>query len=200
MTGSKRSIETVADLFQFFRSELGAAFEKLGLSASDETQTYLVHLLESFVRLDAQKIEDLGFQRPAALLFGEALQSAGDRRIETYRRLGDASLFSCGFFQEHLARSNSLVTVDYYQNLGRTAYSSLQSLMAFKAPGGIFHHIFDELSQKFDRVVLAFRALAMAHRTPSSAYLLERWQRGALTGADEWTRLGIWPSSSGGEA
>lgn len=200
MTGSERSIETVADLYQFFRSELGKAFEKLGISTSDATQTYLVHLLESFVRLDKQKIEDLGFQRPAALLFAEALQSAGDRRIETYRRLGDASLFSCGFFQEHLGRSSSLVTVDYYQRLGRTAYSSLQSLMAFKAPGGVFHIIFDELSQKFDPVVQAFRALATAHKAPSTAYLFERWQRGALTGADEWTRLGLWPSSSGGDA
>lgn len=128
------------------------------------------------------------------------MQSAGDRRIETYRRLGDASLFSCGFFQEHLARANSLVTVDYYQNLGRTAYSSLQSLMAFKAPGGIFHIIFDELSQKFDRVVEAFRALAMAHKPPSSAYLLERWQKGAQTEVEDWIRFGLWPSNSGGEA
>lgn len=52
MTGSERSIETVADLFQFFRSELGQAFDKLGVTTTAETQTYLVHLLESFVRLD----------------------------------------------------------------------------------------------------------------------------------------------------
>lgn len=200
MTDSQHSIQQVASLFQFFRSELTAAFDKLGSSTCDETQTYLVHLLESFVRLDERTVEEVGFGRSAAFLLGDALQGAGDRRIEAYRRLGDASLFSCGFFEEYLDRTNSLVRSDYYRRMGRTAYSSLQSLMEFKAPGGSFHIIFDELAEKFDTVVEAFRVLANRHQAPSCARLLERWQRGEDIDAAAWARAGILPSKQRGDA
>ena len=201
MTDSQYSIQQVDNLFQFFRSELLRAFERLGLSTADETETYLVHLLENFVRLDEQKARDVGFEHPAAFIFCEALSSAGDRRIEAYRRLGDASLFSCGFFEEHLGRRNSLVPVEYYRNMGRTAYSSLQNLMEFKAPGGAFHIIYDELAQKFDTVVEAFRFLANRRETPSCSHLLEKWQKSGEIDAEAWSKIGLFPGKNGsGEA
>ena len=200
MTDSQHSIQQVANLFNYFRSELLAAFDKLGLTTTDATETYLVHLLEGFVRLDEEKAKDIGFERPAALLLGEALNSAGDRRIEAYRRLGDASLFSCGFFEQHLGRRTSVVPVEYYRRMGRNAYHSLQSLMEFKAPGGAFHVIFDELAAKFDTVVEAFRVLATGSDGPTAEFLLERWQQGADLDAARLIDAGFFPSGSGGEA
>lgn len=200
MTDSQQSIQQAANLLQFFRSELGSAFENLGLTITDETQTYLIHLLEGYIRLDEKKREDIGFERAAALMLGDALQSGGDRRIEAYRRLGDASLFSCGFFEQHLDRANSLVRIDYYRDMGRNAYSNLQTLMRFKAPGGAFHVIFDELTRKFDTVVEAFRSVAHQQQEPSCARLLERWQRGDSIDAKDWARFGAFPSSNGGDA
>ena len=200
MTDSQHSIQQVVNLLQFFRSELGNAFDKLGLTTTEETQTYLIHLLEDYVRLDEKKRQDLGFEKPAAFLLADALHTGGDRRIEAYRRLGDASLFSCGFFEEHLDRANSLVPIDYYRDMGRNAYSNLQTLMKFKAPGGAFHVIFDELTRKFDTVVEAFRFLANQQQEPSCARLLERWQRGDSIDAKEWARFGGFPSTNGGDA
>lgn len=200
MTDSQHSITQVANLFHYFRSELLAAFDKLGLKTSDATETYLVHLLEGFVRLDEEKAKDLGFERPAALLLGEALNSAGDRRIEAYRRLGDASLFSCGFFQAYLERRTSVVPVDYYRQMGRNAYLSLQNLMEFKAPGGAFHMIFDELAAKFDVVVEAFRVLASGTDVPSADFLIEQWQQGVDVDATQWLGAGFLPSGNGGDA
>lgn len=200
MTDSQHSIQQVANLFQFFRTELTAAFEKLGLTTRDETQTYLVHLLEGFVRLDEKKVEDLGFHRPAALILGDALSSAGDQRIEAYRRLGDASLFSCGFFEKYLDRHNSVVPLKYYRDMGRNAYSNLHGLMQFKAPGGAFHIIFDELTEKFDTVVEAFRVLSNRRDAPSCAHLLERWQAGDEIDADAWVKAGFFPGTDEGDA
>ncbi len=200
MTDSQCSIQQVDNLFQYFRSELSSAFERLGLSTSDETQTYLVHLLENFVRLDEKKAQDVGFEHPAAFILCEALSSAGDRRIEAYRRLGDASLFSCGFFEEYLDRSNSVVPLDYYRKMGRTAYSSLQDLMEFKAPGGAFHIIYDELTQKFDTVVEAFRFLATRRESPSCAHLLEQWQKTGKVDAEDWAKMGLFPGKNSGDA
>lgn len=199
MTNSQHSIQQVSNLFQYFRSELVSAFENLGLTTSDETQAYLAHLLEGYVRLNERSAEEVGFRKPAAFLLGEALQSAGDRRIEAYRRLGDASLFSCGFFEEHLNRSRSLVRVDYYRSMGRNAYSNLQDLMAFKAPGSAFHLIFQELTRSFDTLVEAFRVLALGtHDTDRiRGDLFARWHRGDDVDARLLARMGLFPSSGG---
>ena len=200
MTDSHHSIHQVDDLFEFFRSELSAAFDKLGLAPRQETQTYLVHLLEGFARLDERSREALGFHKPAAFILGDALQSAGDRRIEAYRRLGDASLFSCGFFEEYLDRSRSIVPVDYYRSMGRNAYSHLESLMQFKAPGGAFHLIYDELTDKFDTIVEAFRLLAGSDDNPTCEQLIDRWQKSGVLDARDWAKLDAFPGNDGGEA
>lgn len=200
MTDSHHSIQQVDDLFQFFRSELSEAFDKLGLTPREETQTYLVHLLESFARLDERSREALGFQRPAAFILGDALQSDGDRRIEAYRRLGDASLFSCGFFREYLDRNRSVVAVDYYRSMGRNAYAHLESLMQFKAPGGAFHVIYDELTDQFDTIVEAFRVLAGSDESPTCAQLVDRWKKQGTIDVEAWSDVDGFPGIDDGEA
>jgi len=143
-----------------------------GTKTSEETEAYLVHLLEGYSRLDAQTAQELGFDKPAAHILEEAMESAGDRRIEIYRRLGDASLYNCGFFAERLERK---VGPGYYMQVGRTAYSSLSEMMTFKQPGGIFDQIFAELSQKFDDVVAAFRWLGGKSAQGTMDLALARW-------------------------
>lgn len=147
-------IEPVVSLVGFFREELVEALEAQGVDTSQETEAYLVHLLEGYSRLDSEKAEEVGFSKPAALLLEEAMHSDGEQRIEAYRRIGDASLYSCGFFREHLERRG--VGDDYYRRVGRTAYSSLSVWMNLKQPGGIFDLIYRELTAKFDDVVDAF--------------------------------------------
>ncbi len=197
MTDSEHSIHEVADLLEYFRSELSSAFDRLGLTMSHETEGYLVHLLDGFVRPDAQTAEEIGFERPAAFILGDALESAGDRRIEAYRRLGDTSLFSCGFFEDRLDRSDSVVPLDYYRNMGRNAYASLQSLMEFKAPGGTFHVIYDELTKKFDIVVEAFQVLANHRDGPSYSRLIEQWEQEGEIDVDAWRQIGAFPGDGG---
>lgn len=149
------SIEPVASLVEFFHDELKSAFLVLGVETTQETEAYLVHLLDGFSKPDAETRADVGFDKPAAKLLEEAMMSDGDRRIEIYRRLGDSSLYSCGFFHEHL--SQKTVGASYYVRMGRTAYQSLSDMMTFKQPGGVFEAIFTELAAKFDHCVEAFR-------------------------------------------
>lgn len=157
MTDSNPIIEPVHSLIDFFRDELVAALESQGVDTSEETEAYLVHLLDGYCRLDDEKAEEVGFSKPAALLLEEAMHSEGEKRIEAYRRLGDASLYSCGFFTDHLERRG--LGDDYYRRVGRAAYSSLSDWMNLKQPGGIFDMIYRELTAKFDDVVGAFRVL-----------------------------------------
>jgi hypothetical protein len=160
-------IEPVESLLGFFREELVAALDAQGVETSEETEAYLVHLLESYSRVDASKAEEVGFSKPAALLLEEAMHRSGEQRIEAYRRLGDAALYSCGFFEAHLERRG--VGGDYYRRVGRTAYSSLTDWMNLKQPGGIFELIYRELTAKFDDVVGAFTLLGDGGKpTPES--------------------------------
>ena len=145
MTDSPHTIQQVANLLHYFRTELAEAFDALDLTTAEETQTYLVHLLEGYARNNAESAQTIGFDTPAAFILGEAMNAAGERRIDAYRRLGDASLFSCGFFVERLDRTP--VKSGYYRDMGRVAYGRLGELMAYKQPGGAFHIIFEELTR-----------------------------------------------------
>ena len=155
-------IKPVVNLVAFFHEELTTAMRDLGVSASEETEAYLVHLLDSFAVPDPIAIGDVGFDRPAAVMLEEAVTSNGERRIEIYRRLGDSSLYSCGFFEERLAR-RSMDPV-YFERMGRSAYQSLSDLMNFKKPGNVFEVIFRELAAKFDEFVRAFRQVGKVFR------------------------------------
>jgi hypothetical protein len=173
----EQGIEQVASLLEFFRDELTLAFEHTGVETSEETEAYLVHLLDGYMRLDPDSAEEVGFDKPAAVLLEEAMYSAGDRRIEIYRRLGDASLYNCGFFAERL---NRRVGPSYYRRLGRTAYQSLGDMMGFKQPGGVFQAIYDELAAKFDNIVDAFRMLSGTQAESPAESELSRLLAGGL--------------------
>lgn len=157
MSQSDESIQTAPSLLVYFREELEEAFEKLDLDASEDTEAYLVHLLEGFTRIEPDFAEEVGFDKPAAFYLGEALNSPGDQRIEAYRRLGDASLFNCGFFEGYISRR--LVDSEYYQDVGRHAYHKLSNLLTFKRSNEMFRGIFGELAENFERVVEAFQWL-----------------------------------------
>lgn len=157
MSQSNESIQTAPSLLAYFREELEEAFDQLDVDTSEETEAYLVHLLEGFTRIEPDFAEEVGFEKPAAFYLGEALNSPGDQRFEAYRRLGDASLFNCGFFEGYISRR--LVDSEYYQGVGRHAYQELSSLLTFKRSNDMFRGIFEELAEHFEQVVEAFQWL-----------------------------------------
>lgn len=157
MSNSQESIQTVSSLLAYFREELITAFEKTSVETSEDTEAYLVHLLDGFSRIDPASAEEVGFDKPAAFYLGEAMNSPGEQRIEAFRRLGDASLFNCGFFAGYISRR--LVDAEYYQGIGRLSYQKLTQLMAMKSSGEMFRGIFEELTDNFEGVVESFRWL-----------------------------------------
>lgn len=175
MSKSHESIQTVSSLLAYFRDELSTAFEKLDVETSDETEAYLVQLLDGYTRLNPESADEVGFEKPAAFYLGEAMNSPGDRRIEVYRKLGDASLFNCGFFRGYISRR--LVDADYYQDVGRLAYSKLSQLMTFKSSSEMFRAIYVELADNFDGVVDAFRWLGRSLQGDESVKVSEEVER-----------------------
>jgi hypothetical protein len=190
MSSTKKTIEKAADLLSFFRSELKSAFTEIGFETNENTEAYLAHLLEGFTRFDPQVDRDVGFSKPAAYLLCEAMNSPGERRMEAYRRLGDASLFNCGFFSEHLTRRT--VSAEYYRNVGQVAYQNLGDLMAHKNSGGMFQQIYHELAGKFDGFVEVLRFLGRGSaETDRSKRVLEKLRSGESVSLDELRRAGL---------
>jgi hypothetical protein len=157
MPESEHTLQNPDNLLSFFREELQAAFDDLGISPADETEAYLVHLLKGFARMKDRQLEELGFRKPAAIMMGEAMNATGEKRLEAYRKVGDLSLFNCGFFAEHLTRR--CMSEDYYRDMGKMAYKRLDDVMSFKQPDGIFAKVYKELVVHFGVFVEAFKHL-----------------------------------------
>ena len=102
---------------EYFRELVQSAMHNQHLAAQELTSFYIVNLLSGFVHHQHAADEPLGIR------FARALQDAGLAQRDGLRRVGDLSLFISGFFADSLNRS--LVDVDYYIQIGETAYASL---------------------------------------------------------------------------
>lgn len=137
-------VQPVASLQEFFKDSVETALRKQGVAAEDHTAYYLVNLLTLFTRCDARIDGD----KPLALMLADAAD-AGDPRERNFvlQRIGDTSLFVAGFFSESFARK--LVDVDYYIDIGGSAYGSLSASVRGTVRGRVFGEVFAELARKF---------------------------------------------------
>ena len=131
----------------FFRELVSQATKEASVSPTPLATEYLVGLLEYFINTDhlfAFKNTD---GRKSMSTLAERWLSAGHlethQRLEVLKRLGDSSLYVCGFFSESLKRK--LVDVDYYIEMGGNAYKSLASYNQGKQVS----EIYEEFSTRF---------------------------------------------------
>ncbi|HEV7555265.1 MAG TPA: hypothetical protein VGO00_07425, partial [Kofleriaceae bacterium] len=100
-------------------------------------------------------------------------------RVRNLKQVGDTSLYVAGFFAESLTRS--LVDVDYYVGLGKTAYAQLaRSLSQSKS----ITEVYEELADKFPGFVEVLAAVRkrVDLGTNDLGRLYEIW----LRTRDEW--------------
>ena len=152
-----------------------AGQQRLGLDPM--TSYYVVQLLATFARTDADACDAFWTGQPMGALLGEAIAAGGSEQRRRLRKVGDASLVLSGLFPNRLRRS--LVDVDYYMRIGGIAYDSLSHDDA-----DLFATAFAELAARFDIVVDVLGDVGDHCKLGSPADLLtlyERWQR---TGSD----------------
>ncbi|MBC8133733.1 MAG: hypothetical protein H7X95_12185 [Deltaproteobacteria bacterium] len=162
-------MDITRSLESFFRDEVDKAFRAEGLEADQLTEHYLVHLLAGYA---AQPIEE----RPLAIRLLESIQASPRERRVTLREIGDSALFISGFWGDSLG--GKLIDVDYYIEMGGTAYGELARAGAAggKEP---FAAVFEELAANFSRFVEVL--MTISHRTARArnhqnvVRLYERW-------------------------
>ena len=156
---------------EYFRELVESALQRQQVAARDLTAFYLVNLLTGFVHVD--RTDALEDEEPLGVRFARALQAAGIRQRDGLRQVGDLSLFISGFFADSLNRR--LVDIDYYIQLGGSAYGSLA-----RQGHATFGEVFIELSEKFPAFVDVLCEVSERSALASNSDVLrlyEKWLR-----------------------
>lgn len=132
------------NLTAFFRDLLQDAMRTQDVRSSEDSEFYLVKLLEGFAHAEQD-----WFTRPLALEYLESFHSPPLHRYGKLKRVADTSLFVAGVLMESLHRK--LVSSDYYIQLGRTAYSQLSVLPSDMR--AVPADLFSELAERFSDFV-----------------------------------------------
>jgi hypothetical protein len=143
-------LHPVTSLQEFFKDSVASAMAKQGVAADDHTAYYVVNLLTLFARHETLYPQDQpgpGLQPLAALLAAAADTPSREGRNALLRRVGDTSLFVAGFLGDGFARK--LVDVDYYIDMGGSAYGRLSDDVRRTRDGRAFGAVFAELAVKF---------------------------------------------------
>jgi hypothetical protein len=119
------------------------------LQLDEELEAYLVYLLSRYTRAHS-----LGHQVQALQYLQQLMENAGQRR-ETLQNVGDHCLLTTGLFPARSRRRS--VPVQYYVDLGRTAYDDLSQLVS-EAWSGLYQRLADGFVMLLD-VLLAMREL-----------------------------------------
>ena len=176
---------------EYFRELVESAMQHQHVAARELTSFYVVNMLTGFIHLDRSSAA-----QPLGITFAKALQTAGIAQRDGLRKVGDLSLFISGFFSDSLNRS--LVDVDYYIQIGGSAYGSL----ARQAPSDTFGDVFDELSEKFAEFVDVLSEVSERSSLTSNTDLLrlyEKWLRTrSRRSGDLLAARGIVPNGSVG--
>ena len=147
----KRNLTLVVQPQAFFHELVTSVLDSQRLNTQPETEFYLVNLLNQFMTTDRLYARDgQGAMRdePLALMIKEALEAPKVQEQEAlFRHVGDVSLYTAGFFQDSLSRKS--VDVDYYIDLGGTAYQQVASRMDENVLKGMY----EELANKFGAFV-----------------------------------------------
>ena len=118
---------------EFFRQRITAASQQLKIRLEEHVEFYLVNLLTEFIdptriNLDFDSQTDV-LGTPLVFLLQQALDAPEERQPVMYKRLGDASLYISGFFQDYFNRKT--FDISYFITMGASAYN--QAAMLYRA-------------------------------------------------------------------
>jgi hypothetical protein len=203
LTASAGSLVAVSSLREFFRDAFHTASEHQKVGIDEQTEAYVVNLLTMFSRADAlyEQTPDGLRIRPLAKMLADALEAPSEgARQRGLQRLGDVSLFVAGFFARSFARK--LIDIDYHIAMGGNAYSSLADTMQRSSSGRTIGGVFQQLAEKFQRLVDALNEisdLSYHYSDKDILRLYEIWMKTGSARAQGLLRqLGVQPVSVGG--
>lgn len=170
-------IESHTTLERFFEELLREAMAIERVELEHQSFVYVTNLFKDFGTHEGLHGRQRDGERgtPALVWLFEEAQKAREpgQRFDAYRHLGDVSLIVSGFFTPHVERKRSLVGVDYYVQMGTTAYDAAASL----AHRSGFSRLLSELAVKFERLVDVLSRMAERTTLPVARDLRALYDR-----------------------
>jgi len=180
----------VHNLRDYFRESVDAAIKHQGVCVDPHASHYVVNLLTLFSRSE-ELYEDHGETygiKPLALMMVDAADAptSADRN-DSLQRIGDVSLFIAGFFSAGLA--SQMVDLDYYINMGGTAYGSLSDEIRGTLRGRALAGVYRELAHKFQVVVDVLNEVRDGVGESSDVDLLRTYEVWLKTGSKRAAKM-----------
>lgn len=164
--------QLIASTRPYFVGLIENAIAQRQVKSPPPTQVYLVDLLEFY--LHAQNFSD---RSTLAEMFLIASNSAHPVRSGLLKKLGDVALYTSGFFGDSLNRK--LVDIDYYAEIGGTAYNALA-----QAPGSDYvPEVFEDLANQFLKYVDVLTYISQQALVQTNEDLLRLYGRYLSTGS-----------------
>ena len=193
----------VHNLRDYFRESIDAAIEHQGVRVDPHAAHYVVNLLTLFSRSE-DLYEDHGDSygiKPLAIMLVDAAEAPTvAQRNFSLQRIGDVALFIAGFFADSLA--HKLVDLDYYINMGGSAYGSLSDEIHGTFRGQALAGVYKELARKFQIVVDVLNEVRDGARQSSDIDLLRTYEVWLRTGSKRAAELlkqnGVMPMMQSG--
>lgn len=188
------TIETCADLRDYFLSALRAAMRRRRVSASPETADYVTGVLVTYAVRPAAEFLD----RPIVMILEEALARPAGSRCIALQGVGDGALYLAGLFGEHVERAQG--STSFYLHAGGFAYREAAALA--RSEEGSEPIALAELGAQFPRFVDVLSEVAEAQAlgsvTRSIVQLYDRWKNGdSQRAVEEMARRGTFPTRGG---
>lgn len=179
---------------EFFQEQVTGALVNQNIRVSPDAEFYVVNLLTTFhqtKKLFEKDEKGELIDKALALRLADSLEVSPMQRIPVLKKMGDVALYTSGFFGESLYRK--MVGIDYYIQMGHTAYSSVSQLMSDE-PHKILSELFDELASNFCPLVGVLEEVAESSHFKSDSNLLKLYEKWLATGSD---RIGEMLKSEG---
>lgn len=157
-------------------------------------EDYLVDLLQHYLEtrnLFEPEHDESGQRRPQTLaeMYLTAGQLEAAAKVELLKKLGDRSLYISGFFGDSLVRK--VVDVDYYVDMGGTAYGQLASQTRDETLARVYQ-VFSSRFVEFVDVLTYVSQKSMVRSNESVLRLYERYLRtGSELAREKLNEMGV---------
>ena len=166
---------------EFFHSIVEEAASLRSIQTSPMSRSYISELMYQYVwtsNLFELKEDGRWQQSTLAEQYLKANQAPSPHKEKMLKKLADSSLYISGFFGDSLKRK--VVDVDYYIDMGCSAYGSLSRRIEEEAVALVYREISDRFLEFVDLLTINSQKVM----TQSDKDLLRLYERYVLTGSE----------------
>lgn len=179
---------------EYFRQTVRKAVQERRMIVPPNVENYLVQLLGHYLNVQNLfecRFNEDGTENPQTLaeIYLHACQADAVRRLSLLKKLGDRSLYVCGFFGDSLERK--AIDQDYYIKMGEVAYGTLAEHVRENREASVYRTIANGFVNFVD-VLTVISHESMTRSNQSILQLYDKYVRtGSLAARDKLLELGV---------